>query len=252
MSFGRYLKAIREKRGISLEALAEELCLTPRQVVWIEAEDFDRMPADVYTKGILRAYAEVLGVDKQDVLERYNIDRNAREQSLMLEDKGFGPPWKNMLRMAVALGVVAVIAAASLYGASLLEKNRHYGDNSSAGEKAVRNGSLRASSQTEPGIGETTDFQAKEWIDDKGLEVQVLSIDAISGTTVTIAVDGRQKKEYRLDPKDHLELAGRRSFRISISDPASVIMSLNGKPVEIGAEPGKPAELVISEQSESR
>lgn len=252
MSFGRYLKAIREKKGISLEALAEELCLTPRQVVWIEAEDFDRMPADVYTKGILRAYAEVLGVDKQDVLERYKVDRNAREQSLMLEDKGFGPPWKNMLRMAVALGVVAVIAAASLYGASILEKTRHYGDNSSAGEKAGRKGSLQTSSQTVPGNGRTNEFQTKEWIDDRGSEVQILSIDAISGTNVTIAVDGRQNKEYRLDPNDHLELAGRHSFRISISDPASVRINLSGKPVDIGAEPGKPAELVISEQSESR
>ncbi|MFO7931629.1 MAG: helix-turn-helix domain-containing protein [Thermodesulfobacteriota bacterium] len=252
MSFGRYLKAIREKRGISLEALAEELCLTPRQIVWIEAEDFDRMPADVYTKGILRAYAEALGLDKEDVLERYYIDRKARDEALGLEHKGLGPPWKNMLRMGIALGVMAAVAAATLYGASLLEKERHSSNASSAESKNGVKGTPQPSSDTGAGNAETAGFQAKGWIEDPDSEIQVLSIDAVSGTTLTIVVDGRQEDEYRLAPKDHLELAGRRSFRISISDPAAVRINLNGEPVDIAAEPGKPADLIISEQSESR
>lgn len=252
LSFGRYLKAIREKRGISLEALAEELCLTPRQIVWIEAEDFDRMPAHVYTKGILRAYAEALGVDKEDVLERYYIDRRARDEAVGLENKGFGPPWKNMLRMGIALGVMGAVAMATLYGASLMEKDRRYSDSSSAGDKDGGGAPLQPSSNTVAGNGETAGYQANGWIKDPDSEIQVLSIDAVSGTTLTIVVDGRQEDEYRLDPKDHLELAGRRSFRISIDDPAAVRINLNGKPVDIAAEPGKSANLVISEQSESR
>ncbi|MFP4159628.1 MAG: RodZ domain-containing protein [Desulfobacterales bacterium] len=252
MSFGRYLKAIRKEKGISLDALAEELCLSPRQIVWIEAEDFDRMPADVYTKGILRAYADALGVDKQDVLERYYIDRKARKDAVGLEYKEFGPPWKNILRMGIALGVMAAVAAATLYGARLLEKDLNYSDGYTAGDKDGEEKPLQPSSGTGDNNAETAGLKAEGWIHDPDSKIKVLSIDAVYGTTLTIVVDGRQENEYRLDPKDHLELAGRRSFRLSISDPAAVKIKINGKPLDIAAEPGKPADLVISEQSESR
>jgi cytoskeletal protein RodZ len=38
---------------------------------WIEEEAFEKLPALVYLKGFLRAYAQSLGLNSQKVVEEY-------------------------------------------------------------------------------------------------------------------------------------------------------------------------------------
>jgi cytoskeletal protein RodZ len=71
LSFGRYLKACREDRGMSLEQI-EALTKIQQQILSaIEGEEIEALPEDVFVKGFLRAYASVLGVNGADVVRRY-------------------------------------------------------------------------------------------------------------------------------------------------------------------------------------
>lgn len=252
MSFGRYLKAIRKNRAISVEKLAKEICVTPRQLVFIESEDFDRMPPDVYTKGILRAYAEAVGVDAEDIIGRYNFDREFREEALRLEGERMGLPRKNLLRMVLALGVMGVVMAASLYGSGFLEGSLGYAEAPHAVEQPGQEAERPGSSQKEIVKTEAGNSDSPGLSIDSDPGMQVLSIDAVSETKVGLSVDDREYTKYELAPKDHLEVAAQSRFRVSINDPADIKVSLNGEPVEIAAEPGRPVNIVLPEKTESR
>ena len=68
---GRALREIRERLGLSLQEVASVIKVTKGTLENIEAERFDRLPAWVYVKGFLRAYAKFLGVDPQEVTKAF-------------------------------------------------------------------------------------------------------------------------------------------------------------------------------------
>ncbi|MFP3980576.1 MAG: helix-turn-helix domain-containing protein [Desulfobacterales bacterium] len=255
LSFGRYLKAVREHQGISLESVAAEIRVSPRQLTWIEAEDHDRMPAEVYTRGILRAYARAVGVDPEDIVERYQIHRAAHEQSVRQEAEILTSGRKTVSRMFLALGVLAVIMALTLYfygsgehGSADYRASQETREEVSgkAGQKTQGNNASPSSPADDSTRGAGGGQEALEA--DLGGR-QRLSIDAVSEVTIKIRVDEEPYTKYRLDPNDHMELAAQSRFHIFISDSAGIRLHFNGQPVEIASEPGHSAELTLPQQS---
>ncbi len=51
ISFGRYLQAIRLEKKISLEQVAEQTRVGLRNLLLVEQEDHEQLPAEVYVKG---------------------------------------------------------------------------------------------------------------------------------------------------------------------------------------------------------
>jgi len=68
---GKMLAQVREKMGIEIRAISAETRVSLKMLEWIEAEDFERLPAQVYLKGFLKGYAECLGLDPKRVIEDY-------------------------------------------------------------------------------------------------------------------------------------------------------------------------------------
>jgi len=68
---GKTLRQIREKMGIDLKTISMETKINMRILEGIEEEAVDKLPATVYLKGFLRAYAKSLDLDPQRVVEGY-------------------------------------------------------------------------------------------------------------------------------------------------------------------------------------
>lgn len=68
---GKSLKQLREKLGIDLKAISAETKINIKILESIEEEDLDRLPALVYLKGFLKAYARALHLDPQKLIEGY-------------------------------------------------------------------------------------------------------------------------------------------------------------------------------------
>ena len=68
---GRGLQAIREKMGVDLKTISLETKISTRVLQWMEEEVVEKLPAQVYLKGFLKAYALYLGLDPQKVIEEY-------------------------------------------------------------------------------------------------------------------------------------------------------------------------------------
>ena len=60
---GAQLKLAREAAGLSLDQVAQQLKLAPRQVKALEDENFDVLPGRTFTRGFLRNYARLLNLD---------------------------------------------------------------------------------------------------------------------------------------------------------------------------------------------
>ncbi|HEX9627920.1 MAG TPA: RodZ domain-containing protein [Acidiferrobacterales bacterium] len=68
---GSTLAQARADLGLSHEEVAERLHLSARQIVALEADDYDRLPGPTYVRGYLRSYAELLGLSPGPLLESY-------------------------------------------------------------------------------------------------------------------------------------------------------------------------------------
>jgi len=80
-SLGSYLQRERLKKQITLEEIADQTRINLTTLQAIENNDRGKMPAEVFSKGFIKIYAKLLGLDVQDVLERYD-----REMALTDED----------------------------------------------------------------------------------------------------------------------------------------------------------------------
>src|SRR3954471_1979957 len=72
-SFGEELRREREIRGISLKEIADATKISKRFLDAIERNDHKTLPAPVFTRGFVREYARYLGLNADEMVNRYNF-----------------------------------------------------------------------------------------------------------------------------------------------------------------------------------
>jgi cytoskeleton protein RodZ len=114
---GLQLARIREKKGYSQEYVAGKLHLRVRIIELLEADDYEQMPEPVFIKGYLRAYAKLLGVPSESLLEifnnNYSTERKLEKalwQSRRESNKG---EW--VVRLLTSLIVVGAVVVVSFW-----------------------------------------------------------------------------------------------------------------------------------------
>jgi len=68
VSAGTQLRSLREARGWSIEQVASQLNLAPRQIDALEQDNFSALPGLVIVRGFIRTYAKLLRVDAAPIL----------------------------------------------------------------------------------------------------------------------------------------------------------------------------------------
>lgn len=76
MSPGTRLATERRAHGLTIEQIASQLNLAPRQIAALEADDYAALPGMVIVRGFLRAYAKLLKIDPVPLLAVL-IDKNS-------------------------------------------------------------------------------------------------------------------------------------------------------------------------------
>lgn len=225
MSFGPYLRGLRQQKGIFMEAVAAEIKISLHQLEQIEAEDHDRLPDDVFVRGILRSYARFIGVDENDIIDRYMICRRALGKSprslpgQSKERRKFKPGASlllGILLILIVMSVLYMVYETSLPSSSLMTQER-------IGEASAVHQAHRLSFQ------------------DGNPDVFRLELAATEKTWVKIHPDEEEPLEYILYPMDHIELAISRRVRLQIGNAAGLNIRLNEQSVTV---PGKSGETV--------
>jgi len=70
-NFGSYLKHERELRGVTLEAISGKTKIHIRFLRALEDNNFEELPGEVFIKGYIRSYADIIGSDPEETLNVY-------------------------------------------------------------------------------------------------------------------------------------------------------------------------------------
>lgn len=68
ISLGITLREARERLGLSVADVADQIKFAPRQIEALEAEDFQHLPEMAFVRGFVRSYARILQLDAQALL----------------------------------------------------------------------------------------------------------------------------------------------------------------------------------------
>lgn len=81
---GQQLRQARLDAQLSVEDVARALQLSARHIAAIERDDYEQLPAATYVRGYLRAYAQLVGIAPERVLDSFNqLPVASRRQGLV-------------------------------------------------------------------------------------------------------------------------------------------------------------------------
>ena len=137
-NFGSYLKHERELRGVPLEEISGATKIHIRFLQALEDNQFDELPGEVFIKGYIRSYANVIGTDVEEMLNIY-------EESVgnKTENSSESAPSSNIsAKTFLGFALVGLIILALIFGIRFLI--------SSETNPPVKNAELNEKQNVEP------------------------------------------------------------------------------------------------------
>jgi len=117
VGIGTRLRAAREKRGLTVLQAAERLHVDARVLECLEAENFGALGADVYVRGHLRRYAELVGEAREQLQELYAsaAPASARQPDLTRIPRGGRGAEASPFMLPAVLAVSGLALAGALW-----------------------------------------------------------------------------------------------------------------------------------------
>ncbi len=119
--FGSWLKSRREARGLSLAELSRATKIKERLLELLELGRADGLPAPVFVRGFVSAYARAVGADEREALERLGTLGRTPVESVPLPAKVFmaiddqpEPGSGTPKRFGVVMVVLLILVVATL------------------------------------------------------------------------------------------------------------------------------------------
>lgn len=110
-SYGKRLQEARLNAGLSTESVAESLRLDPRFVVALEKEDTDTLPAPTFTRGYIRAYAQLVRCNADELIAEYNVHAGSEPELTDTMAAAVEQPNGEPMTFWITLMVVGVLIA---------------------------------------------------------------------------------------------------------------------------------------------
>lgn len=271
---GVWLRQARERCGLSIVDVAQQLNLLKGQVVALEENRFERLPGAVYTVGYLRNYSRLVGLSADDVLGAY-YDRKGRPAPVSLQVPPVARQASRFQHRQQHSYMGVAVAAAIVAGVWLIG-----GDD----RGTPLPDDLAQSIQVDTAIGTTVIESLEQLPEDDPTrdivpEVQWIEPEqpATASDVATVAApvsqlvaanDGAAQIRFRFSADcwievrngdshviyssmkradDVLELSGKPPFKVTLGYAPGVSVSYNGEPVTIPYGSGNVAKIVLGE-----
>jgi len=130
---GEMIRSQREERGLSLDALSQRTKIPARVLAAIERDEFHKVSGALYIKSFLRTCAAELGLDAEEVMDKYNLFAGEmgrggvsggdvwREEEVQISRIGW--PWRLIGIVAFAVALILVIGFMSVRGCQSDERD---------------------------------------------------------------------------------------------------------------------------------
>lgn len=228
VSLGQELKRERELRGISLQEIADSTRISLRFLQAIEDDQLHLIPGTFFVRAILRSYARTIGLDEQQVLNRYQqIESYAMASpEPSVEKKPDSRPRGISRRIIWMAGVVLIILVGVLLLFFLWPSQ----------EKPPSAAPPSSELSVTP-LPSPAEVQANE----TSPEVQpslALELSFVDETWLQVFADGVRVFEGIKKEGDSLHFSGSREFVLDLGNAGGLTFSINGKKGKPFGPPG--------------
>ena len=86
-TMGEMLRAARDQSGLSLEAVSSATRIPRHNLIALEADNLEVLPAEPFTRGLIRVYTRALAVPEEPVLNAYATALSARRLAAGAPDR---------------------------------------------------------------------------------------------------------------------------------------------------------------------
>lgn len=269
MSIGERLKKEREKKGMTLEDVHSRLRIHPAVLFNIEENNFEALPAPIYTKGFIKRYGEFLEINPEELITEYDsiktqpkdmsfavgLQKDASKPPLKVQDPAklaqMPRRWAPLVLRAVGVGVAIALV---LFGGQMIL-------NSLKGIAAHRPQKSPVASKAVPPSGdvlklETSDTPSADFVNSpeqgnypkiKPKDTLKLVVTASTDAWVRISADGQIVLETILKPRERKEFTALKLFELKLGRPAGISLSINGYPLGAPGE-GQAKHVILTHQ----
>ena len=269
MDMGETLRLAREKRGLSLDGLAQRTKIPESSLRAIEANDIDRLPAGIFLRGFLKAYAREVGLDADDAVAHYiaqfkppedkveegTATRSTDQRCL----RALQRRWvEESVRERSTLGLAAIVVLAMSFAYVTVRQPQPTAQNDVAGTAAPAAAAVssRSSERTSsaddappstPG-GQTPPAGLPEPVATSGQSIQVVNvtIETVGPCWVSATVDGRTVVYRLMQAGERQTLEGGKEVLLRVGDPSRFTYAINGAGGKSLGRAGVPATVHVT------
>ncbi|MGB3905055.1 MAG: RodZ domain-containing protein [Anaerolineae bacterium] len=237
---GQLLREAREKKGLSTAQVEEETRIRQPQIEGLEEQNYEKLPAGIYRKGLLRSYAQYLGLDLNEVMTLYGGEEEQVGPATLVAE-GFEPP-KGMtisswLFIDLFLGVLIV---ASVVVVGILAYNRWFPVSPPSSATPTHRVSLASPVLQLTPTNTPSPTSTATVIPSGRLQVDV---EIIARTWLEVTADGEPAFGGLIEAGTNWSWFAEDSIAMHVGNAGGVLVTLNGQELGLLGEPDQVADM---------
>jgi cytoskeletal protein RodZ len=248
-SYGLYLQTVRVEKGISIEQVAEESRIRAGILRSIEAEDHAKLPDDVFVKGFLRIFAQVIGADPEEAVRRFDVRRKPVPAVEIHSHSGTEKPPRLWLTLLWVTAMMIGLVGGTLVVYQMVYHKGPAAVPPEATVKAEEDSLPAEKSSSDETPAETADTTVEATTPHtSAVEKPVayaLEIVCHEDTWLKIIADDARATEHQMKPGDKITLTAETMFNLLIGNAGGVSVQLNGQPVPVPGSSGQVVNLQL-------
>ena len=281
-NFGSYLKHERELRGVPLEEISRITKIHIRFLEALEDNRFDELPGEVFIKGYIRSYANIIGSDVDEMLNSYEesignklIEKDPNSESTNTVKKYLGFVLAGLSILALLFftkfqiidknnpnEIIVILSSSKPFTASKKETSPKFAENSSNKELVENSIAHPKISVTKKALvmeksldtikpkpelqKQKNSLVVKKGENPGNIEKPLkLTIKVKNNSWFNITIDDFREEDFILSAGEEKSYWGNEIFRLTIGNKQGTDLILNGKSLVIPESEGNIVKDII-------
>ncbi len=217
-SLGQEIKRERELRGISLQEIAASTRISLKFLQALEEDRLDVIPGKFFIRAILRSYAKSIGLDENQVLNRYQELQSSFDSQVdgEVSKKPSSRPIRRRRNLFLLLASIFVILALGLVSILVLAPGKN------------PEVSLRSELKPSPSPAPPPPVEAPK-PEEKTYEGLNLDISFLEETWLQVSADGAVVWDGIKKEGESLQVRGAREVGFNLGNAGGLAFTINGK-----------------------
>ncbi|UCD34969.1 MAG: helix-turn-helix domain-containing protein [Nitrospiraceae bacterium] len=226
---GNVLREEREKQKRALSDVSKKLKINVQYLNALEEDNYEPIPAEVFTKAYLRSYAEFLGIDGDHIMGLYAgcAGNNEQEKAGHPAPPAEKPPVRKKVLFPLSRKSLLLIAFLGMAFVPLALLNMPDGEKSDAPQRRAPE-NIQSGPVTEPVERPAAEPGAEAL---SLPEEMNLTIEALELTWVSVIADQGEPREWLLRAGESLEVSAKDQFSLKIGNAGGTRVIFNNRDI---------------------